>query len=452
MKTTLLSTLLLCGGMAFAQSIGITEFATGLSQPTDVITDGSNRLFVTEQGGTIKIVQADGTVAETPFLDISSLVSTGGEQGLLGLAFHPDYATNGLFYINYTDTDGDTVIARYTVSTTDANVANAGSAITLLTVEQPFDNHNGGSLHFGPDGYLYVALGDGGNGNDPNGNAQNKETLLGKLLRLDVSGSTGYTIPEGNPFAGTDGMDEIWAYGLRNPWKFSFDSETGALWIADVGQGAIEEINMEASTEGGLNYGWRCFEGTQATSNQTGCSDTETFTPPVAQYTHDDGCSITGGYVYRGATYTALQGKYIFADYCSNSIGYTDTDGEITWTTPFSGSNFSTFGQDADGELYVAARTTGTLYRITDTTAGITQFNNATVKLYPNPTNGILNISAATAEPFTLKLYDLQGKVLLQQEVTTAETTINISALGSGVYMAELSGTNGSARQKLVVN
>ena len=451
MKKTLLTTLFLCGSIGFSQNIALEEFATGFNQPTEIAHAGDARLFVTQQEGAIKIINPDGSVNDTPFLDISNLTTGGGERGLLGLAFHPAYEDNGYFYINYTNLSGNTVVARYTRSSSDENVANAASAQILLTVTQPYSNHNGGGLRFGPDGYLYIGMGDGGSGGDPEGNGQNINTLLGKMLRIDVDGTDTYSIPEDNPYVGVDGADEIWAIGLRNPWKFSFNRDNGDLWIADVGQNILEEINRAAATEAGLNYGWRCFEGTEV-YNSDGCSIIATYTEPVAEYDHsDNACSVTGGFVYTGSLYPQLEGKYIFADYCNNRIGITDTTGEITWTAPFNGSNFSTFGEDMDGELYVAARSQGIIYKITETTAATTLFSGNSVRLYPNPAQNVLNIEAATALPFKVQIFDLSGKRLIQQDITAAQSSVNISGLSAGVYIAELQSGNETTRQKLVV-
>ncbi|MFP9098893.1 PQQ-dependent sugar dehydrogenase [Flavobacterium sp. RHBU_24] len=451
MKTALLSSLLLCTAIGFSQSIALEEFATGISQPTEIAHAGDARLFVTQQDGLIKIINADGTVNPIPFLDVTALTDGEGERGLLGLAFHPDYADNGYFYINYTNLSGNTIVARYARSSTDANVANAASAQILLTVTQPFSNHNGGGIRFGPDGYLYIGMGDGGSGGDPNGNGQNNNTLLGKMLRIDVNDTDTYSIPEDNPYVGVDGADEIWATGLRNPWKFSFNRENGDLWIADVGQNVLEEINHAAANEAGLNYGWRCFEGTQV-YNSDGCSIIATYTQPVAEYDHaNNACSVTGGFVYTGALYPQLAGKYIFADYCSNRIGITDTSAEITWTAPFSGSNFSTFGEDMDGELYVAARSQGKIYKIIETTAATVSFSGNNVRLYPNPAKNVLNIEATAPLPFTVKIYDISGKQLVQQDITTAQSAINISRLSAGVYIAELRSGTETMIRKLVV-
>src|SRR5690554_2313016 len=269
MKKTILSLFMALGLTSMAQTIILTPFATGFSDPVEIAHCGDDRLFIVQQGGAIKVVNSDGSVNAENFLNLSSLISTGSERGLLGLAFHPNYESNGYFFVNYTNTSGNTVIARYSVSNSNPNVADPSSGVILLTINQPFSNHNGGCIKFGPDGYLWISMGDGGSGGDPNNNGQNKSSLLGKMLRIDVDGET-YTSPSDNPFVGTDGADEIWAYGLRNAWKFSFDRETGDVWIADVGQNAIEEINHESSTEPGLNYGWRCYEGNN-TYNTSGC-------------------------------------------------------------------------------------------------------------------------------------------------------------------------------------
>jgi glucose/arabinose dehydrogenase len=347
--------------------------ATGLRQPTAIVATpnkADDRLFVLEQQGRIKIIASDGTVADTPFLNITDKVMAGGEMGLLGLAFHPDYSQNGYFYVNYVNKSRTTVIARYKVSS-GANVADKASEEVLLTVKQPFTNHDGGDLVFGPDRYLYAALGDGGSGGDPNNNAQNKNSLLGKILRLDVNGGEPYGIPDDNPFVGEQGArPEIWAYGLRNPWRISFDKQTGELYIADVGQGRLEELNVQAAnSKGGENYGWRCYEG-NSKYNDKGCPDLSELTAPALEYNHKQGrCSITGGYVYRGEKYTALTGRYFYGDYCNGQIFYaektaSDWEQRVATDTPYS---ISAFGQDSSGELYFADYETGSIYQLQDT-------------------------------------------------------------------------------------
>jgi glucose/arabinose dehydrogenase len=366
--------LLFLSTAALGQTISLEPVVSGLDHPVSIAHTADTRLFVVEQPGRIVIV--DGThVLPEPFLDIRSLVQYGGEQGLLGIAFDPDYAHNGFFYIDYTSRagNGDTVIARYSVSSTDANRADAASARTLLTIDQPFANHNGGQLQFGPDGYLYIGMGDGGSGGDPGNRAQNLGELLGKLLRLDVRNTSGYTVPASNPFVGRAGArGEIWAYGLRNPWRFSFDRVTGDLWIADVGQGDWEEIDFQpAASIGGENYGWRRMEGTHCFNPSTNCQDAS-FVMPVLEYGHDDGaCSITGGYVYRGARYPRLQGTYIYGDYCNGRIdGATRlSDGSVrAFNLLETTLAISTFGEDVAGELYVADYDAGRLYHIASET------------------------------------------------------------------------------------
>ncbi|MGH9204833.1 MAG: PQQ-dependent sugar dehydrogenase, partial [Vicinamibacterales bacterium] len=286
--------------------------------------DGSGRLFVVEQRGRIYVIE-NGRRLETPFLDLTSLVSaTGYERGLLSIAFHSDYASNGLFFVDYTrQSDGATVIARYHVSD-DPNVADSDSGEILLTIDQPEANHNGGLVKFGPDGYLYIGMGDGGGAGDRHGtigNGQDPNALLGKMLRIDVNGGEPYAIPPSNPFAnGTNARPEIWATGMRNPWRFSFDRTTGDLFIADVGQSAYEEINFQpASSSGGENYGWRIMEGAHCFNPGSGC-DQSGLTLPVAEYGRQGGCSVTGGYVYRGSALPEWQGVYFYADFCSGEV------------------------------------------------------------------------------------------------------------------------------------
>jgi glucose/arabinose dehydrogenase len=344
--------------------------ATGLSQPTSVVHagDGSGRLFVTERTGKVRIVSG-GQVLATPFLDVGSKITAdGSEQGLLGIAFPPGYASKQHFYLNYTRrADGATVIARYGLSTGD--VADPSSEQIVLTIAQPFPNHNGGQLQFGPtDGYLYVGMGDGGSGGDPANRAQNPAELLGKLLRIDVeSGAATYTVPPTNPLIGGR-RSEVWALGLRNPWRFSFDRETNDLYIADVGQSLVEEIDFQpAASGGGENYGWRIMEGSRCYNPTAGCS-TAGLTLPVAEYDHNQGCSVSGGYVYRGPTYRRMQGVYFYGDYCTGRIWALARDGGTWQTQQLLDTSYAitTFGEDESGELYLADADSGSLYRVTD--------------------------------------------------------------------------------------
>jgi uncharacterized repeat protein (TIGR01451 family) len=350
---------------------------SGFNRPIQVTHagDGSDRLFVVEQTGRIWIVR-NGAVSPTPFLDLSGLVVCCGERGLLGLAFHPDYGNNGHLYVDYTRSgDGATVIARYTVSA-DPDLADPTSASILLTIAQPYTNHNGGQLLFGPDGYLYIGMGDGGSGGDPHNHGQNPDTLLGAMLRIDVDGGSPYGIPPDNPYVGTGGADQIWAIGLRNPWRFSFDRATGDLYIGDVGQNQWEEISTQATgTPGGVNFGWRCREGTHTYNSAPPCDDPAhlaTLTDPIAEYSHSEGRSVTGGFVYRGQRYPTLVGRYFYADYVEGkiwSLYQTGADPD-TWSAPAleldTGLNISAFGEDEAGELYVVGYSDGTVRRLAD--------------------------------------------------------------------------------------
>jgi len=349
--------------------------ASGFTKPVQVThaRDGSQRLFVVEQTGWITIIQ-DNTVLPDPFLDLSGKISSGGERGLLGLAFHPDFSSNGYFYVNYTRTsDGATVIARYTVST-NPNLADLNSGTTLLTISQPYSNHNGGQLAFGPDGYLYIGTGDGGSGGDPQNIAQNIDSLLGKILRLDVDHGSPYAIPPDNPYLDSAGADEIWALGLRNPWRFSFDRDTGDLYIGDVGQNQWEEIDFEAAgSPGGTNFGWRCKEGIHTFNTEPPCDDSiflATLTDPITEYSHEEGQSVTGGFVYRGDQYTAMQGWYFYADYVQGKIWSISQTGPGVWSQPEllldENITISSFGEDEAGELYLCDYLGGTIRRLAD--------------------------------------------------------------------------------------
>lgn len=440
--TTLL--ILLFGQFAIGQAIGLTSFATGFTSPVDIEHPvGDTRLFVVQQTGAIRILNANGTINPTNFLTLTTAtISNGSERGLLGLAFHPNYATNGYFYVNYTNTAGNTVIARYTVSA-NPDVADATSATTILTVAQPFSNHNGGSLKFGPDGYLYIGMGDGGSAGDPGNRAQNINENLGKMLRIDVDAASPYGIPTDNPYVGITGNDEIWATGLRNPWKFSFDMANGDLWIADVGQNQYEEINkIAAPTTTGLNFGWKCYEGNSVYSS---CAGSLVYTFPVAEYSHAGGpCSITGGYVYRGSLYPNLVGKYIFADYCSNKVGYVNDSGAIVWTTAFSGTNITTFGQDINGEIYVGGSSNGVIYKLRDTALSTTSYDKDKFDIYPNPaSNEVFLKTNGLQFPASVTIVDTSGKTLVQQTIDAETNALSIATLQSGLYIVSIKDQSG---------
>jgi glucose/arabinose dehydrogenase len=373
--------------------ISLNEVITGLSQPLHIAHagDGSGRLFIVEKTGRIKLYL--GSTYQNIFLDIHTKVSTTSEQGLLSAVFPPGYETNGRFYVNYTNLAGDTVIARYQVSS-NPNLADSTSEQILMTIDQPYANHNGGQMAFGPDGYLYIGMGDGGSGGDPGNRAQNPAELLGKILRIDVGEASSlvppfgslhayfpitlqsgekppYGIPRDNPFINTPGYrPEIWALGLRNPWRFSFDRTTGDLYIADVGQDAWEEVNFQtAGNPGGNNYGWRILEGAHCYNPSSGCVPPPGYISPAFEYSHgtndSNGCSITGGFVYRGNAYPSMQGIYFYGDFCTGKIwGAIYNNGwqtSLLTTAPFM---ISSFGEDESGEMYVADYGNGKIYRI----------------------------------------------------------------------------------------
>ena len=356
----------------------LVSVATGFTNPEDVEqpNDGSGRLFVVEQGGRIQIIRSDGTRVTSPFLDVTgkSGFTSGGETGLLGLAFHPMYAQNRRFFVNYTRTIGgqlQTVIAEFTASQTNANFADATTENILFTVDQPFANHNGGGLAFGKEGSLYIGLGDGGSAGDPQCNAQNINVLLGKMLRIDVDSTAApglnYALPLDNPFVGKTGRGEIWLYGLRNPFRFSFDSANGNLWIGDVGQNSFEEVDLLTPQQGGSNMGWNLREGTHPFS--TACTQTgNTLTDPIFDYDRSQGDeTVIGGHVYHGTKMPALAGAYVFGDFISGRVWSLTQSGQ-SWTRTFllntAGGDLAGFGRDQAGELYVARYSTGVVARV----------------------------------------------------------------------------------------
>ena len=355
-----------------ATGVTLEQLPGSFSEPLFVTAPpgDQDRIFVVEQTGRIRVVRNEALLTR-PFLDLRTAVSGGYEQGLLGLAFHPQYAANGRFFVHFTNTSGDTRIVRYVVSSTDPDSADRATADTILMQNQPFDNHNGGWIAFGPDGYLYVALGDGGSGGDPQGNGQRLNTLLGKILRLDVNGATGYAIPPDNPFVGTTGArGEIWAYGLRNPWRASFDRATGDLYIGDVGQNSWEEVSVQdGQSGGGENYGWRIMEGTRCYNAAT-CSMAD-LVLPVYEYPTGDCGAVTGGYVYRGSAVPAIQGHYFFADFCQGFVlSFRMQNGAAVdvrdWTSALGDpGDVSSFGEDARGELYLTSLS-GAVYRFVE--------------------------------------------------------------------------------------
>ncbi len=488
----LIASFVLATSIANAQmpELSFEFFASGFSSPTSITNTGiidDGRLFIVEQNGLIKFIKSGNT---SIFIDLSEVVGSpddnlGGydnELGLLGLAFHPDHQNNGYFYVNYTNTNTNTVIARYSVSSSNSDQGDASSELILLEIDQPFQNHNGGCINFGPDNHLYIGMGDGGSGGDPDGYGQNMTSLLGKLLRIDVDADSPY-IPNDNPFVGNnDYAPEIWASGLRNPWKFSFDKLTGDLWIGDVGQNAFEEIDFQSTnSNGGENYGWNCYEGFAAFDN-SGCNDT--YTDPIHIYVNDgfggtSGCSVTGGYVYRGSTYPNLYGHYIYGDYCSGKT-YTiyDDEGGMGWqntTQEDTEISMSAFGEDLNNELYIADQATGIIYSVVDTSVLSESYdepesvdydpisnryfisNTGTGEILVRENSGFVSVFADVGsgphglEVIGNEIYACSGSRLKAYDLTTGEETVdvNLNAVfangithkGNDVFVTDFSGS-----------
>ena len=458
MKKLLFTCLSIVSLSNYAQVIALQSYGTGFASPVAIEHPANDaRLFIVQQRGLIRILNTNGVTNPTPFISLVGTVSnSGSEKGLLGLAFHPNYATNGFFYVNYTRlSDGATVIARYSVSA-DPNIANTTGTI-LLTIPQPYTNHNGGTLRFGPDGYLYIGMGDGGSGGDPENRSQNINENLGKILRIDVNSGSPYGIPPTNPYIGIAGNDEIWAIGVRNPWKFAFNRLNGDLWIADVGQDAVEEINKITSPlpNTGLNFGWRCYEGNATYNTSSGvCPALAATVTPFAQYTHasTSGCSITGGYFYTGTTYPNFQNKYFFADYCTNKIGTANSSGTIVWTAALAGS-FTTFGEDKDGEIYIA--NSSTVYKIIDSSLATDSFSKGGLSLFPNPAKESFSVKSTSDILLSkVEVYDLTGKLLLSKNMETAaiESNISVSNIAKGMYLVTVENQNGNRyNSKLII-
>ncbi len=453
-------------------TLTFTTFSSGNTQVVDIKHCNDSRLFIVQQKGKIFVCDSLGVQNTTPFIDLAGICSNpspgGDERGLLGMAFHPDYKNNGYFYVNYTAISGGaTTIARYSVNATDSNLADLSSGTILLTIAQPFSNHNGGTLNFGPDGYLYIGTGDGGSSNDPGNRAQDRTQLLGKMLRIDVDNPQAplaYGIPSDNPYASsTTNRKEIWSYGLRNPWKWSFDRIYGDLWIGDVGQNAWEEIDYEPlGTTGGRNYGWRCYEGNVTTSgvSQTGCPVFSTTTAPVAVFSHNatSACSVTGGYIYRGAKHASLYGYYMYTDYCDDRIRLTRNNYDGTFTTYDLGAvagngSFVTFGEDYRGELYVAFNTS-------------TPFNNPIIEIRKIGATGCLptaaiisledsiNLCYGDAYPTLSAIYHPENTYqwLKDGVAISGATSANLATTEDGVYTVQVTNPGACSNTSTAVN
>ena len=348
-------------------SLAVEEVATGLSRPLHLTSPaGDPRLFVVEQGGTVRVIAEDGTLRDDPYLDLTNRVSSDGEQGLLSLVFHPDFTDNGRFFVNFTHTSGDTRVEEFDVDPA-ANALSQTQGDSVLAVDQPASNHNGGLLKFGPDGMLWIGLGDGGGGGDPGGNGQDPTTLLGSMLRVDVDGGSPYAVPSDNPFVGESGRDEVFAYGLRNPWRFAFDGSRGLLYVADVGQSAWEEVSVIPADSAGVNFGWNVMEGAHCYDADS--CDTSGLLLPAVEYPTSDGCAIIGGEVYRGDAIPELRGHYFYADFCSlrlRSFRYREGEEQqpVSWDVGSLGRPLG-FGRDGDGELYLLMEG-GSVYRFVE--------------------------------------------------------------------------------------
>lgn len=440
---------------SFSQNIELELFATGFSSPVSVRHAGDARLFVVEQGGVIKILNSDGTTNTTPFLDIDARVSSGGERGLLALAFHPNYTSNGFFYVNYINLSGDTVIARFTRSS--LNTADPGSELILMTIPQPYGNHNGGDLHFGPtDGYLYISTGDGGSGGDPGDRAQDLMESLGKMLRIDVDNTAdgnNYAIPADNPFIGNaNALDEIWAYGLRNPWRFSFDDITNEMWIGDVGQNSTEEVNRVAINPVGYNFGWRCYEGSDP-FNTTGCPPMETLTFPVAEYPIPPCfCSVAGGQVYRGSVYSDIYGVYIFATTGDGTISTVDASNNLINHGNYDNGSWVSFGEDINKEMYIVD-ISGDIHRVKGAILSVPEFEEQNISISPNPATKNLNINTPNNTISSISIIDLKGSVYFsEQNLSLSEKNIDVSFLSKGIYLVKVNiGNNSEIVKKLIV-
>jgi glucose/arabinose dehydrogenase len=443
-----LGALLLGASQSTAQLIKLELINGSFTNPVDLVFDHENKLYVVQRRAIVRVLEPDGTLSPDVFFDIDDRVQSGSERGLLGLVFHPEYPDSNYLYVNYTNNSGNTVISRFTVDV-EGREADPDSEKVLLTQDQPFGNHNAGDLNFGPDGMLYFGLGDGGSAGDPVNAGQRGDTYLGKMIRIDVDQGDPYTILDDNPFLDDpEILDEIWALGLRNPWRFSFDRATGDMWIADVGQNELEEVNRQlANSNGGENYGWRCYEASSE-YNTDGCGPISAYTFPVWEYEHGStgGCSVTGGFVYRGSKIPELVGKYIYADYCSGRIWALSEDGGV-WSNEElldTDNEISTFGENQDGELFLADLD-GRIYSIEPTQAtrveGELHFKE--LSLAPNPAHDrvLLQMQVEQHGNYQFRLLNLDGRILRswdEQVTGTYSKSLSLKDLPKGVYILRI--------------
>ncbi|MEM9723158.1 MAG: PQQ-dependent sugar dehydrogenase [Bacteroidota bacterium] len=449
-----------CVSQLVAQPVlEIEEFASGITRPVDIAHAGDSRLFVVGKNGFIRIVTEDGALLPGNFLDITDRVlEAESEQGLLGLAFHPQFPDSPYFYVNYTGGGRATRISRFTVDPNNPNHTDSTTEKILLTIDQPFENHNAGDLAFGGDGYLYIPMGDGGASGDPRNSGQDPKSLLGKIVRIDVdnpSEDRNYGIPEDNPFVGdTTYLDEIWALGLRNPFRFSFDRETQDIWIGDVGQNRREELDyLPADQHRGANFGWKCKEATlDFFADSCPEEGDSVLTAPIFEYVTSasgDGCSVIGGYVYRGSDFPGMYGVYVFADYCSGKMWTVTPDPVNTWDIVDQGVfrrfEIATFGENAAGELFLSYLNQGMIYRVKDasTVSLENRFEAGEVSFFPNPFSekAVLAFNNPTSFPYEVRVRDLQGRLVYSQKEVTGETVeIDRKSLTAGFYILELRG------------
>jgi glucose/arabinose dehydrogenase len=439
---------------SFSQEIKLQFFAKGFIKPVDITSTGiagDTRLFITEKDGRIKILTAEGTILAKPFLDIDAKVnSQANERGLLGLAFHPKYKENGYFFVHYTNTSGHSTISRFKVDSNDENSASTNSEKIIMVVNQPFNNHNAGDLEFAKNGYLYIGMGDGGNGGDPGNRSQNPKELLGKMLRIDVDTEDApYKIPADNPYINrTDTLPEIWSLGLRNPWRISIDPVTNDLWIADVGQDRWEEVNVANADIPKLNYGWRCYEG-NAKFNFSTCKDATPFHRPVYVYANqfNIGCSVTGGFVYRGSKFADLEGKYIYCDFCTGIFWSITKNSDGTYTNEqigdFEEQEYATFGTDIRGEMYVAGLGNGTIFKVESIISQTQESSlDPNVTLHPNPVADMITISSDQTDLSKTQwsITGIDSKITLIPSIISASTSqiqLDVKELPSGIYFAQ---------------